>query len=402
MMQGKPFIISLALLAIAGCSEAPKPKPKAVPVFVNPVIEDDIAQTGHLIGQVKADKSVNLVARVKGFLIEKNFEEGQMVKKGRLLFKIEPDEFQAKVKGAEAELLKAQAQQNNAVIEFNRQKTLLGKNATSERSYDNAVSAKMQADAAVMNCQADLALAKLNLSYTSIPAPFDGRVGLVNYDVGNVVGPESGTLANIVRMDLVRVMFNISEVDLLRVFARKSELQRSKDDVIVSLRFQNGKMYGIKGRISYWSNQINISTGTLLMEATFENPNGELIPGMYIHVLFESKKKFKSLLVPRAAIIKEQNGQFVLKVTKDNVIDKVQIEVGQEHGAYQQVVSGLEKGDLVVTGGLQKVRSGIKVMPKVNDAIQEAGSTDAAEPAKQAGEADKKSGEDVKKATGGR
>ena len=382
MMQGKPLLISLALLAIAGCSEAPKPKPKAVPVFVKPVIEEDIAQTGHLIGQVKADKSVNLVARVKGFLTEKNFEEGQMVKKGRLLFKIEPDEFQAKVKAAEAELLKAQAQQKNAIIEFNRQKTLLAKNATSERSYDNAVSTKMQADAAVMNCQADLALAKLNLSYTSIPAPFDGRVGLVNYDVGNVVGPGSGTLANIVRMDLVRVMFNISEVDLLRVFARKSELQRSKDDIIVSVRFQNGKMYGITGQISYWSNQINISTGTLLMEATFKNPKGELIPGMYVHVLFESKKKYKSLLVPRAAIIKEQNGQFVLKVTKDNLIDKAKIVLGQEHGAYQQIMSGLEKGDLVVTGGLQKVRPGIKVIPKVDTSIEESGRIDTAVPDK--------------------
>lgn len=402
MKQGTPFIISLALLAIAGCREAPKPKPKAVPVFVKPVIEEEIAQTGQLIGQVKADKSVNLVARVKGFLTKKNFEEGQMVKKGRLLFKIEPDEFQAKVKSAQAELLKSQALQKNAIIEYNRQKTLLAKNATSERTYDNAVSSKMQADAAVMNSQAELALAKLNLSYTSIPAPFNGRVGLVNYDVGNVVGPGSGTLANIVRMDLVRVMFNISEVDLLRVFARKSELQRSKDDVIVRVRFQNGKTYSITGQISYWSNQINISTGTLLMEATFENPKGELIPGMYVHVLFESRKKFKSLLVPRTAIIKEQNGKFVLKVTKQNLVEKVKIELGQEHGAYQQVMSGLEKGDMVVTGGLQKVRPGIKVVPKVDTAVEEAGSLSKTEPVKNTGSADDKSGGDVKKATGSR
>ncbi len=363
MKRSTPLLWILPVILFAGCGKPPKAKPKAVDVFVAEVQEKYITPTAQIIGQVKADKSVNLVARVKGFLMKQNFTEGQMVKKGRLLFLIEQTQYQAQVKASEAEVLKAQAKLKNAMIEYNRQKTLLYKNATSERKFDDATSNKMQSEAMLMNAQANLAEAKLNLSYTSVMAPFDGRVGLVNYDVGNVVGPESGTLANVVRMDLVRVMFNISEVDMLKVMERNKGLDAASDNIAVKLRFQDGQNYGVIGKISYWSNQINISTGTLKMEATFENPKHLLIPGMYVHVIFEGKKKKQALLCPREAILENQTGKYVLLVDKKNIVDERQVEVGTISGTYQQITSGLQNGDRVIISGIQKVRKGVLVKP---------------------------------------
>ncbi|MDD3119324.1 MAG: efflux RND transporter periplasmic adaptor subunit [Victivallales bacterium] len=355
---------------LAGCERnntAPPPPPS---VDVAPAVEGYVVNSSQIIGQAKADESVNLVARVKGFLTKRNFIEGAMVKKGELLFEIEKAQYQADVMSAKAALEKAQAALMNARTEFERQSQLLAKNATAKRTYDDAQARKMEAEAEVMDAQGQLDVANLNLSYTNIYSPFDGRVGLATYSVGNVVGPDSGKLANVIKLDPIRIAFNVSEVDILRLNIRREE-QRGKPGklplhVRLRLVFQDGTVYPEEGRIGYSSNQINSSTGTLMVEALFPNKNYLIIPGMYVKVIIEDRRKTPALLIPQSAIMENLSGSFVMVVDKNNVVATKVIQTGLKKGASIQVVSGLKAGELVIFNGQQRVRKGSKVAPQLD------------------------------------
>ncbi len=362
------FWASMCLLAVlVGCEKkhavtAPPPS-----VTVAPVTNGYVVDSSELIGQAKADEDVDLVARVQGFLRKRNFVEGSLVKKGELLFEIEKDQYQADVKSANAALEKAQAKMMNAVIEYDRQAKLLKENATAKRNYDDALANKMEAEAGVMDAQGQLDLANLNLSYTDVLCPFDGRVGLATYSVGNVVGPTSKTLANVVKLDPIRVVFNVSEVDILRLNIRREEMNvkpgSPPSDVILKLIFQDGTVYSHHGKIGYSSNKINASTGTLMVEALFPNQEFIIVPGMYVKIVIEDKNKTPALLIPQSAVMENLAGKYVLVVGKDNVVEMRSVKTGLKAGPCIQVAEGLQEGELVIIDGLQKVRKGSKVSP---------------------------------------
>ena len=180
--------ILAAAMVLTGCREKEAPAaPAAPPVKVVPATEGYMFESASSIASIKANDEVNLVARVEGFLVKRLFEEGKPVRKGQLLYEIEPQIYEAKVKAAEADLEKAKANLTNADIEYERQKTLVGQDATSKRAFDNAAANKQEADAEVKSAEANLALARQNLSYTKIYSPFDGQIGLNTYSVGNLV-----------------------------------------------------------------------------------------------------------------------------------------------------------------------------------------------------------------------
>lgn len=366
MRWGQLIMAAGVALAIAGCEKA---KVAEVPfeVTVAPATNGSVVAATKIIGQAKAYDSVNLEARVKGFLTKRLFREGQLVKKNDLLFEIEKDQYQADVESAQGQLLKAQAALKNAEIEFNRQAKLLKENATSQRNYDDVLCKKMEAQAGVMQAEAQLQNAKINLSYTDVRSPFDGRVGLATYSVGNVVGPGSEKLANVVSLNPIRILFNVSEVDVLNM--RLQELNKDftpPQDLIVRLEFQNGVMYKRTGVISFCNNKINESTGTLLVEALFENPEMILFPGMYVKVIIEEKKKVDALLIPQCAIQQDQAGSYVLVVDKQNKVSTKYIKTGITSGPCVQVISGLQAGELVVIDGLQKIHRDSVVKPVVD------------------------------------
>jgi len=359
LISGLTAIAVLGLL-VAGCKQ--KVVKQTVPaVTVALAVNGDVQPTDEYIGQAKAYDEVDLIARVQGYLTKRNFIEGQMVKQGDLLFEIEKDEYKAKVESARGALLKAQANQKNAQIEYDRQATLLRQNATAQRTYDDALYNKMSADADVINCQGQLDLANLNLSYTDIRSPFDGRVGLATYSVGNLVGPSSQKLASVVRLEPMRIEFNVSELDVLHHRQRMLKGMVPPDFFRVLLKYQDGRYYDHEGKLSFTDNKINTATGTLLVEAVFSNPDHFITPGMYVKIVLQSKDKIPALLIPRSAVQESQIGEYVLQVTKDMKVRLQPIKTGLRNGASVQVVSGLQPGDMVITVGLQKVRPGMTV-----------------------------------------
>jgi len=310
-----------------------------------------------VIAEVKAADEVNLVARVEGFLQKRCFVEGSRVKKGTLLYEIEPELYRAKVKAAQAKLNRAQVAGKNADTDYKRQRQLLSSKAVSERTFDRVEATKLEADADIKNAEAELEIAKQNLSYTKIRAPFDGIVGLSRYSEGNLVSPSSGTLATIVRNDVVRVEFVVPELLLLNVFEKKDG-QRGKFKI--ELITQDGKVYPYPGKISFWDNKVNTNTGTFRIQAEFPNPKGALTAGMFGRIRITSLKNLSGLMIPEEALMVDQAGEYVYVVSPDGTVSRRNVSISYRDKGFAVVKSGVKAGETVIDAGIQHVRPGGK------------------------------------------
>ncbi len=356
------FTIAAAgvLFTASACKEKPVP---AAGVIVTPAVASTYEAYTPSISNVQASDSVDLVARVEGFLRKRNFKDGELVKKGQLLFQIEPDRYEAAVAAAEAELLKARADQKNATTDYNRQKTLLEKNAVSVRNYDAAESAKMQSDAAVLAAEAKLKQAKLDLSYTKVYAPFEGRISFNRYSEGNLVSPSSGRLATLLSSGPVKVDFRLNELDLLRLMETEHVKKNDLRKIPVELYFQDGKKYRRNGHLDSFDNKINETTGTFQLRAEFENPAYELVPGMYVKIRIRTGNSRKTVTVPQVALQTDMSGDYVYVVGKDNIVERRNIKAVRQDGSLY-VSDGLKEGEEVIVEGVSKTRPGGKVVPQ--------------------------------------
>lgn len=361
------FFMAIAALIASGCFK--KEPPKLPEVTVVEVVEDDIFEIWSMVGQTVADPKVELIARVKGYLVKRDFKEGAYVKKGKLLFQIEKEQYKAYVEQADANVAIKEAVLKNAEITYKRNKYLREKDSVSQAELDKATADKDSAIGERDAAKAQLDEAKINLSYTDIKSPFDGRIGLAKYNVGNVVGPDMGTLAVIVSLNPMVVEFNVTEKAFLRAqqeaLAKKISLAKLISEVETKLLMSNQTEYAKVGVITFWDNQVNASTGTILMRATFENPDYVLTPGQYVTVQVQTKVPRKGLVMPQVAIQTALGGKFVMIADKDNVIQTRNIKLGYEYQDMVVVDEGLKAGDRVVTQGIQQVYSGMKVNPKV-------------------------------------
>ncbi|HBM16258.1 MAG TPA: efflux transporter periplasmic adaptor subunit [Lentisphaeria bacterium] len=357
------LILAVSVVFIQGCGESEQTASKGImPVVVAPALQKELTITKEIIGQTRAYDNVELVARVQGFLTNRLFKEGQMVKKGDLLFEIEKDQYDADLQTAQAALLKAQALRDNAEIEYNRNKGLVEKNAVSKREYDFANAQYLQAKAAVMSAEAAVKKAQINLNYTSILAPFDGQIGVAYVSVGNLVGTNDTKLATILSVDPMRVQFNIGELDILKFEQKENpSFEETSKYVNVSIYFQNGTKYGQPGKLYFSDNRINPSTGTIMVEALFPNKAKELIPGFYVKVLLESNFTTPGIVIPQSAIMEGQAGSSVYVVGSDSTVSMKMVKTGVSKAPYIQINDGLKEGDLVVTEGLQNLAAGVKV-----------------------------------------
>lgn len=354
---------------MAGCTEkneyVPPPPPK---VTVTIPVEQPVIRYLELTGNTATINTVDLVARVEGFLMSIDYKDGATVKKGDRLFLIQQDTYQANLDQAKASLASANAQLTNAQAEYQRQSTLGQQDFSSQAVVDKARAARDQAQAAVDSAKANLEVATINLGYTTVVAPFDGIVTRHLADVGQLVGHSEPTkLATIVQMDPIYAYFNLSENQVLRIKQALAEAGRTIEqvkEIEIDIGLQNEDGYPHKGRLDYVSPEVDPSTGTLLVRALFDNKDLSLLPGLFARVRVPVQRLPKALLVADTAIGAAQQGSYVLVVDKDNVVAQKVVTTGQLVGSYRVIESGLAAGDKVVVGGIQRAVPGSKVDPE--------------------------------------
>jgi RND family efflux transporter MFP subunit len=332
-------------------------------------LQQDVTPYEVLTGNTVAFNTVDLVARVKGFLTAINYVDGAYAKKSDVLFQIEQTMYQANLKEAQAQLDSAKAQLLNAEAEFTRQETLLRQNVTAQSTYDVAKAKRDSDRAAVENAQGNLIVAQTNLGYTTVLAPFDGIVSKHLVSVGQLVGDTTATkLATIVQLDPIYVEFNMSEQDILQI--RDNLKKRLTLEDIQKVPLEIGLMdeqgFPHKGFLNYVAPEIDPNTGTILVRGLFQNPNRDLIPGFFVHVRVPRALGAKlALLIPNRVIAEDQAGKYVLVITKDNVVEERHVTTGQLLvGGLRVIDSGLKPDERVVLTTNGRAVPGNKVVPK--------------------------------------
>ena len=320
----------------------------------------EIADAITFTGTVAASQSVDLVARVEGYLEQVYFEDGSFVEEGQLLFTIEPDQY-------EQNLLLNLAAYRSAEQELERQRAMLAENATSVASLENAQSQRDQAAAQVR-------LSEINLGYTIVSAPFSGRIGPRLVDPGNLVGASGSptVIATLDRLQPIYVNFNLNERDALMV----REMVRQETDAItpgvgvapVYIGLTNETGYPHEGTLDFVSSTVDASTGTIQMRAIFPNYDRLLFPGLFVRVRIPISQPKPTLMVPNLAVGEDQQGRFVLVVGSDDVVQRKTVETGPLEGSLRAITSGISAEDRVVVNGLVNAKVGAKVAPEEQQA----------------------------------
>jgi membrane fusion protein (multidrug efflux system) len=342
-------------LAIPAHAQQP---PAAVPVGVVKAERRPIADTLDFVGRVEAINRVEIRARVKGFLEAVLFKEGDLIKEGTPLYRIEQGLYQAAVEQAEGALERSKASKVLTDLQLQRAQDLLDRNAGTVVARDQAVASDQQAKGAVLSDDASLATAKINLGYTDITAPITGKISKTNVTKGNVVGPESGVLTMMVSQDPMYVTFPVSQREFLRARERGNKVD--VQGINVRLRFADGTAYDQMGRINFIDVTVDRTTDTVLVRATFPNPAAGLIDGQLVRVALESGTPTEKVLVPQAALIADQEGVYVF-VVEDGKAAVKRLKLGGESGTNAIVDTGLAGGEEVIVDGLQSVRPGAPV-----------------------------------------
>jgi len=327
-------------------------------VTVTPVVSREVTATGDFIGRVVAIDKVDVVARISGFINERNFTEGQQVKTGDLLFSIEPDTYKAAVDQQTANLAKAKATEVNANLQLQRGQDLVRNQNIPQSEVDQRAANAQAAHADVMQAQALLEQARINLGYTEIRSPVDGRIGLANFTVGNLVSPSSGPLATIVSQDPIYVTFQASEADIIEYKHRIAASADKNPHVTIHIKLVDGTVYPHPGRTNLLDVQVQPDTDTVLVRAQLPNPEGMLIPGGIVGVITERGAPQASLIVPQSAVQLDQAGRYVMVVGADKKVELRRITTGVEQGRDIVVSAGLKEGELVIVEGIQKVHPG--------------------------------------------
>jgi membrane fusion protein (multidrug efflux system) len=355
-----PWKAAICALSIAAsCSVAAAqgaPPPPAV--SVTPVVSREVTETIDYIGRLTAIDKVDIVARVQGFLEERNFKEGQYVKKGDLLFRIEQATYKAAVEQARATLAKAKANEVNAKLQFERGKELVRNQNIPQATVDQREADEQAARASIMEAQAALDQAEINLGYTEIRSPIDGRIGLAIVTEGNLVQLSSGKLATIVSQDPIYVTFQVSQRNLLDYFRRRAEDPGKSTQVNVRIKLPNGTIYPHPAVSDFLDVQVDPTTDTVTVRATVPNAEHVLIPGGVVGVAVERGAPKSALTIPQAAVLLDQAGRYVLVVGADKKVEQRRVTTGAEQGRNIVVTDGLKEGEQVIVEGIQKVRSG--------------------------------------------
>ena len=371
------------MLLVVGLTAASPARSQSgsAPPAVGVVTASSIAinETSEINGRIQALGKVELVARVTGFLDERGFVEGADVKKGDLLFRLERPPFEADVEAKRATVAQAQAQFDNSNLTLNRTNALLPTSAVSQSSADNATAAQKTAGAQLRLSKAQLQQSEISLGYTEIRAPIEGRIGRASVTIGNVVGPASGTLATIVSQDPMYVTFPMSVQRLLQLYRQTDD--GGFEAIRIRLKLSDGRTYDSVGKLEFVDINVARDTDSITMRGTIPNPRlpsgrRELTNDQMVRVVLESVRSRQVLAIPRAAVLTDQQGDYVYVVGAGDIAQQRRIKRGQSTAQTATIVDGLADGERVIVEGVQRARPNAQVAPTALSASLAAPQTD--------------------------
>jgi RND family efflux transporter MFP subunit len=376
------LVVGLSLFCI-GCGEknAQAGKPAAVDVEVAQVEQRDVPIYGEWIGTLDGLVDADVRAQVTGYLLKQAYMEGSFVRKGQLLFEIDPRPFEAVLDQAKAQLIEAQAQLANAEatqlqaqLNVNKYAPLAQEQAASQQDLDNAVQTNVASKATVLNAKAAIQAAEaavktaqINLDFTRLIAPIDGIAGQAQLQVGALVNTSSAAITTVSTVDPIKVFFTVSEQEYLafnRLYPTEATRQSQEKRMPLELILADGTTYAKKGKVSFADRAVNQNTGAIRIAGLFDNPGNILRPGQYARIRAATTIRQGALLVPQRAVSELQGNYQVAVVDNDNKASIVTVKVGERAGSMWIIENGLKPGERVVAEGVQKVRPGAQVNPK--------------------------------------
>jgi len=377
-MEFRPFtkvvLLLLLILTVLPVGADAQPAPAGPPaVGVVRAERQQITETDEFIGRIQSVGRVALVARVSAYLEKRQFVEGAEVKKGDLLYLLEQPPFQAVVDADKANVAQLEAQHTYAQQQLARSTYLMKTPAGQQQTVDQDLSNERSLAAQVASAKAQLETAEINLGYTEIRAPIDGKISATDVTEGNVVSPTTGTLANLVSQDPMYVLYSVSVragIDLRNRYDAKGGFNA----VVLKIRLPDGRIYGQNGKLDYVGPTVATNTDTITVRGVVPNPRfpnmppdspapRELFDGEFVTVLIEGVEPITVLAIPRAAVLSDQQGDYVYVVDAQNKAEQRRIHLGQSTPSTAVVSNGLKEGELVISEGLQRVRPGQTVSP---------------------------------------
>lgn len=356
-------VLCLGLSAQTTLAQQGQSAPPAVTVVTAQI--ENVAPTYEFIGRIEAIQSVDLRARVYGFIQDVTFQDGQNVSRNDVLFKIEPNRFDAEVKAARASLAQAVANRKLAQLQFDRASELRQRGSGSQQNVDQTRADLQGAEALVLAAQADLESAQIDLADTEIKSPIDGRIGRTQITAGNLIDGSSGPLARVVQLNPIRAVFSVSEAEYLSTIQHYAGETAEEVNARFTprVRLANGQMYEETGIIEFVDNEIDPTTGTIAIRAVFANPAALLLPGQFVSVIINEGTREEKPVLPYQAIQQDREGRFVLLVGSDNVVSVQRVTIGANTGDGWAIESGLSGGETVIINGFQKAKEGQPVNP---------------------------------------
>lgn len=364
------FLIASLSLLTSGCEQRKEQTAPTSPPVVEAteVIQKDVPIYSEWVGTMEGLVNATIRAQVTGYLLKQYYQEGSFVKKGDMLFEIDPRPFKAALERAEGQLAQAKANLGKTEMDVKRFTPLAKESAISQQELDDAVQANLAAKAAVRSAEAAVEEAGLNLGFTRITSPIDGIAGTANAQIGDLVGPgQTGELTTVSTVDPIKVYFPISEQEYMaaaRGISPSGENTRGLRDESLEMILADGTTYAHKGKFYYAGREVDVRTGTIRIAALFPNPGNILRPGQFCRIRAVTKVKKGALLIPQRAVVQIQGSYQVMVVNADNTVSIRPVKAGEQVDALWIIDDGLEPNDRVVVSGIQKVREGQAVTVK--------------------------------------
>ncbi len=363
--------IALAVSLVAGCGHpAAPPPPPPPPVSITRPMEKEVIEWDEYTGTLQSPETATVAARVSGFVEKADFKEGTIVHAGDLLFIIDPRPYQADLDNKIAAVAQAQSQADQAKVHYDRYAKVRGTQAISEDDYDAAKASYAQASSALAAARAATQTAQLNLEWTRVTAPINGRISRKFVTQGNLVNGGAGQatqLTTIVSLDPIYSYFNVPGRAYLKYHALSEQERRSgsaRGDVPCFMELETEARFPHEGVVDFMDNQIDPGTGTMQIRGVFRNPNGELLPGLFARTRIPGSARYRTILIPDVAVMTDQAEKYLFVVVKDNVVERRTVELGAAFGPLRSIKTGVQLGEQVIVEGLTQAAPGRPVQPK--------------------------------------